>query len=135
MVGSVAGDHNDVQLIGRVLSVHVVRQQITALLLRIKAADDDPCVIAITPVHPLPRNFTQRGDRLWVRGRLACDPGPERKSMHFIEALHLEAVRRAAKPASATMATNERRTDVQTLDPKTNHRHSIAVTQSMSRGG
>jgi hypothetical protein len=94
MVGSTPGDHNDCVLCGLVLGVHVRQQRITGILLKIKVSDDDPCVIAITPARPLPKDFTQRGDRLWVRGRLASYPTPERKALHYIEAQHLEVVRR-----------------------------------------
>jgi hypothetical protein len=108
-MASVPGDFTEVQLLGRVLGTHVVHHRITGILLRVKVTDDDPCVIAITPVRPLPKAFTQRCDRLWVRGRLACHPSPERKSWHFIEAIHLEVVRRRPPPASTLMAIEEGR--------------------------
>jgi hypothetical protein len=99
MVSSIPGDFNDCQFVGLVLGVHVVRQHITGILLRIKVTDDDPCVIAIVPMHPLPKDFTQRGDRVWVRGRLASDPAPEKKALHYVEAVHIDVVKRANSTA------------------------------------
>jgi hypothetical protein len=107
-VSSIPGDFNDIVLCGAVLQTHIVRQHITGILLKVKAADDAPLIIAITPVRPLPQDFTQRGDRLWAKGRLCSSPVPEKKALHFVEALHLAVVRRQHQPTSAPMAEGRR---------------------------
>jgi hypothetical protein len=83
--------YNDVVLVGGVDLVHVVRHQLTAILLTV-ATGGDPLRIIVVPRTAPPA--VQRGDTLWVRGRLACDPTPERKALHFIDAAHIEVVKR-----------------------------------------
>jgi hypothetical protein len=84
--------HNDVVLVGRVDLVHVAQGHINAILLTV-ATGGDPLKIIICPRSPPPPGL-QRGDTLWVRGRLACDPAPQRKALHYIEAAHIEVVKR-----------------------------------------
>jgi hypothetical protein len=96
---SIPGDHNDVVLCGLVLSTHVVSHRITGILLKVKVTNDDPCAIVVVPEKVLPADFTQRGDRLWVRGYLCSDPSPERKALHFIQARHLDVTKRAKSTA------------------------------------
>jgi hypothetical protein len=79
-----------------VLGTHVAGQKITAVLLRVKASSDgDPCMIVAIPEKVLPAHFTQRGDRVWLRGSLCSDPSPERKALHFVQARHLEVTKMA----------------------------------------
>jgi hypothetical protein len=82
--------YNDVVLVGRVDLVHVTHTHITAILLTC-ATGGDPLRIIVVPRASPPA--VQRGDTLWVRGRLACDPAPQRKALHYIEAAHIEVVK------------------------------------------
>jgi len=93
------GDHNDIVLSGLVLQTHLVRQHITGILLKVKVTDEDPLVIVVVPETALAADFTQRGDRLWVRGYLCSDPSPEKKALHFIQARHLHVTKRAKSAA------------------------------------
>jgi len=88
---STPGHHNDCVLIGTVELVHLTRGHLTAILLTV-ATGGDACQIIICPRGPLPE--VQRGDTLWVRGRLAYEPTPTRKSLHFIEAQHVDIIKR-----------------------------------------
>jgi hypothetical protein len=105
---SVPGDFNDAVLCGVVLQTHVVHGRISGILLKVKVSDDDPLIIVVVPPKPMNAGAIERNDRIWVRGSLACDRNISRKSMHFIQAQHLEVVRRRRQPASATMAAEGR---------------------------
>jgi hypothetical protein len=83
--------HNDIVLVGRVDLVHTAHHHLTAILLTV-ATGGDPLKIIVVPRASPPA--VQRGDTLWVRGRLACDPAPQRKALHFIDAAHVEVVKR-----------------------------------------
>jgi hypothetical protein len=83
--------HNDIVLCGTVELVHVTHSRITAILLTV-ATGGDPLRIIVVPRASRPT--VQRGDVLWCRGRLACDPAPQRKALHFIDAAHVEVVKR-----------------------------------------
>jgi hypothetical protein len=91
MSGSRPMHHNDVVLCGRVDLVHAAHQQTTAILLTV-ATGGDPLKVIVVPRAAPPA--VQRGDVIWIRGRLACDPTPQRKALHFIEAAHIEVVKR-----------------------------------------
>ena len=82
---------NDVVLCGCVDLVHVTRTYITAVLITVAMGGDPLKVVVVPRVHP---PTLQRGDTLWVRGRLACDPAPQRKALHFIDAAHIKVVKR-----------------------------------------
>jgi hypothetical protein len=84
--------HNDITLCGRVDLVHVVHQHITAILLTV-ATGGDPLKVIVCPRSAPPPGL-QRGDTLWIRGRLSCDPEPSKKALHFIDAAHIEVVKR-----------------------------------------
>jgi hypothetical protein len=85
--------HNDVVLVGTVELVHTTHSQIVAILLTVASGGGgDALKIIIVPRAPPPA--VQRGDVLWCRGRLACDPAPQRKALHFIDAAHIEVVKR-----------------------------------------
>ena len=85
------GHFNDCTVVGVVELVHVTQRQLTAILLMV-ATGGDPLKIIVCPRSPPPA--MQRGDTLWVRGRLACDPAPERKALHFIDAVHVDVVKK-----------------------------------------
>jgi len=88
---STPGHFNDCTLIGTVELVHVTHSQITAILLAV-ATGGDPLKIIVCPRSPAPA--VQRGDMLWCRGRLACDPAPERKALHYIDAAHVDVIKK-----------------------------------------
>jgi hypothetical protein len=68
----------------------------TAMMARVFPMVDAeaPCEVPIMFPSALPD--VARGDRLWVRGRLACEPMPNRRdSLHFVQARCIDPVRRA----------------------------------------
>jgi hypothetical protein len=88
---STPGHHNDCVVIGTVELVHVTHSQIVAILLTV-ATGGDPLKLIVCPRSPPPT--LQRGDVLWCRGRLAYDPTPARKALHYLDAAHVEVVKR-----------------------------------------
>jgi hypothetical protein len=108
-MASVPGDHNEIQLIGTALAVHAHHKAIAGILLKANASDADPLLIVVVPPQPMHASAIERGARLWVRGSLACDrDDTSKESMHFIQARHLELVRRHRQPASDTTADGRR---------------------------
>jgi hypothetical protein len=83
--------HNDVVLVGVVDLVRTAHHNITAILITV-ASGGDPLKIIVVPRVPPPG--VQRGDTVWCRGRLACDPEPAKKALHYIDAAHIEIVKR-----------------------------------------
>jgi hypothetical protein len=88
---STPGHFNEIVVIGQVDLLHVAHGHLTAILLTVSTGGD-PLKIIVVPRAPPPG--VQRGDTLWCRGRLACDPTPEKKSLHFIEAAHVDVIKR-----------------------------------------
>jgi hypothetical protein len=88
---STPGHHNDCVLVGTVDLVHVTQGHLTAILLRVSTGGDALKII-VCPRAPAPA--VERGDVLWVRGRLAYDPAPDRKALHYLDAQHLDVIKK-----------------------------------------
>src|SRR6266403_1069621 len=98
-MSSSPGDHNDVVLCGVVLQTHVVRHHISGILVKVRVTDDDPLVIVVVPPTPLLVGSIERGCRVWIRGYLCADPEPSRKALHYVQARHLDVVKKSNSTA------------------------------------
>jgi hypothetical protein len=89
---STPGHHNEVVIIGDVREVYTDESGAAiGVILMLDA--DEPCEVPI--MFPAARPRVSIGDRLWVRGRLASEPIPQRReSLHFVRARWVDLVQR-----------------------------------------
>ena len=89
---SIPGHYNEVVFIGDVREVYTDGSGAAiGVILMVDA--DAPCEVPI--MFPAARLGVSVGDRLWVRGRLASEPLPERQeSLHFVRARWIDLVKR-----------------------------------------
>jgi hypothetical protein len=89
---SIPGHYNEVVFIGDVREVYTDGSGAAmGVILMVDA--DAPCEVPI--MFPAARPGVAVGDRLWVRGRLAVEPLPERReSLHFVRARWIDLVKR-----------------------------------------
>ena len=89
---SIPGHHNEVVLLGDVREVYTDGSgAVIGVILMVDA--DEPCEVPI--MFPAARPDVSVGDRLWVRGRLAFEPMPNRReSLHFVQARWIDQVKR-----------------------------------------
>ena len=89
---STPGHHNEVVLVGEVREVYTdASGAVSGVILLVDAGE--PCEVPV--MFPAAQPGVSVGDRLWVRGRLACEPMPSRpESLLFVQARWIEAVTR-----------------------------------------
>jgi hypothetical protein len=89
---STPGHHNDVVVVGDVLEIYTDGTGAAiGVILMVDA--DAPCEVPIMFPSALPG--VAQGDRLWVRGRLAFEPMPNRRGLlHFVQARCIDPVKR-----------------------------------------
>ncbi len=90
---SIPGHYNEVVLVGDVREVVTDEHgAVIGVILMVDAGE--PCEVPIMLPSELPGMSV--GDCLWVRGRLAFEPLPNRRgSLHFVQAQWIDPVRRA----------------------------------------
>jgi hypothetical protein len=91
-----AGDYNRLEAIGTVELVDIARGYLTAFLLRIDDGAGEPCRIVVWPPPGVGLEL-QKGDRVWLRGRLAYEDVQGRRALHYIQATHLEPASRLVR--------------------------------------
>ena len=89
---STSGHHNEIVLIGDVRELYTDGSGAAiGVILMVDA--EEPCEVPI--IFPAARPGVSVGDRLWVRGRLAFEPMPNRReSLHFVRARWIDLVAR-----------------------------------------
>ena len=88
---STPGHHNDVVVVGDVLEIYTDANG-AAIGVILMVDTEALCEVPIMFPSALPG--VSRGDRLWVRGRLAFEPAPNRRgSLYFVQARHVDPVR------------------------------------------
>jgi hypothetical protein len=89
---STPGHHNEIVLLGDVREVYTDGSgAVIGVILMVDA--DEPCEVPV--MFPAARPGVAVGDRLWVRGRLAFEPTPNRREvLHFVRARWLDLVKR-----------------------------------------
>ena len=89
---STPGHHNEVVLVGDVGEVFTDGNG-AAIGVILMVDTDAPCEVPI--MFPAARPDVSVGNRLWVRGRLAFEPLPNRQgSLHFVQARWIDLVTR-----------------------------------------
>jgi hypothetical protein len=90
---STPGHHNEVVLVGDVRDVYTAENgAVLGVILMVNA--DEPCEVPV--MFPAARPGVSAGDRLWVRGRLAFEPMPNRQeSLLFVQARWIDPVKRS----------------------------------------
>jgi hypothetical protein len=87
------GHHNEIVLVGDVGEVFTSDESGAVIGVILMVDADAPCEIPV--MFPAARPGVSVGDRLWVRGRLAFEPMPNRRdSLHFVQARWIDLVRR-----------------------------------------
>jgi hypothetical protein len=89
---STPGHYNEVVLVGDIREVYTDENgAVIGAILMVNT--DEPCEVPVMfPGAPLGMSV---GDRLWVRGRLAFEPTPNRReSLLFVQARWIDAVTR-----------------------------------------
>jgi hypothetical protein len=90
------GHYNNVVLVGDVREVYTDGSgAVSGVILLMDASE--ACEVPV--MFPPARLGVSAGDRLWVRGRLACEPMPQRQeALLFVQARWLEMVPRPRQP-------------------------------------
>jgi hypothetical protein len=89
---STPGHYHEVVLVGDVREVY---RDASGVILLVDAGE--PCEVPV--MFPAAQPGVSVGDRLWVRGRLACEPMPQRQAaLLFVQARWIEAVTRLRQP-------------------------------------
>jgi hypothetical protein len=91
------GHHHEVVLVGEVREVYTdASGAVSGVILLVDAGE--PCEVPV--MFPAAQPWVSVGDRLWVRGRLACEPMPPRQAaLLFVQARWIEAVTRPRPPS------------------------------------
>jgi hypothetical protein len=94
---STPGHHNDVVLVGDVREVSTDEHgAIIGVILLVDTGE--ACEVPV--MLPAAQPGVSVGDRLWVRGRLTCEPMPPRQeALLFVQARWIEAVTRPRPPS------------------------------------
>jgi hypothetical protein len=94
---STPGHYNEVVVVGDVREVYTDgRGAVSGVILLVDAGE--PCDVPV--MFPASQPGVSAGDRLWVRGRLACEPLPQRQAaLLFVQARWIEAVTRPRPPS------------------------------------
>jgi hypothetical protein len=89
---STPGHHNEVVLLGDVREVYTDENgAVIGAILMVNT--DEPCEVPV--MFPAARLGVSVGDRLWVRGRVAFEPTPNRReSLLFVQARWIDPVTR-----------------------------------------
>jgi hypothetical protein len=92
---SIPGHHNEVVLLGDVREVYTDGNGAAmGVILMVDA--DEPCEVPI--MFLAARHGVSVGDRLWVRGRLAFEPMPNRREpLLFVQARWIDLVKRSRR--------------------------------------
>jgi hypothetical protein len=90
------GHYNEVVVVGDVREVYTDGSGAgSGVILLVDAGE--ACDVPV--MFPAARPGVSVGDRLWVRGRLACDPIPQREgALLFVQARWMESVTRPRQP-------------------------------------
>jgi hypothetical protein len=89
---STPGHYNDVVVVGDVLELYTDESG-AAIGIILIVNTEAPCEVPV--MFPAARPGVSVGDRLWVRGRLAFEPMPNRRgSLHFVQAQWIDPVTR-----------------------------------------
>jgi hypothetical protein len=93
---STPGHHNEVVLVGEVREVYTdASGAVSGVILLVDAGE--ACDVPV--MFPAAQPGVSAGDRLWVRGRLACEPVPPREgALLFVQARWIEPVARPRPP-------------------------------------
>jgi hypothetical protein len=93
---SIPGHHNEMVLMGDAREVSTDENgAVIGVILLVDAGE--PCEVPV--MFPAARPGVSVGDRLWVRGRLVCEPMPQRQqALLFVQARWIEAVARPKQP-------------------------------------
>jgi hypothetical protein len=93
---STPGHYNEVVLVGDMRDVHTDGSgAVIGVILLVDAGE--ACEVPV--MFPAAQPGVSAGDRLWVRGRLACEPMPQRRAvLLFVQARWIEAVTRLRQP-------------------------------------
>jgi hypothetical protein len=93
---STPGHHNEVVVVGDVREVSTDGSgAVIGVILLVDAGE--PCEVPV--MFPAAQPGVSAGDRLWVRGRLAYEPMPQRQqALLFVQARWIEAVTRPRPP-------------------------------------
>ncbi len=94
---STPGHHHEVIVVGDVHEVYTDGDgAVIGVILLVDV--DEPCDVPV--MFPAARPGVSVGDRLWVRGRLACEPLPQRQQpLLYVQARWIDLVTRP-RPAS-----------------------------------
>lgn len=89
---STPGHHHEVVAVGDVREVYTDRDgAVIGVILMVNV--DEPCDVPV--MFPEARPGVSVGDRLWVRGRLACEPLPQRReALLYVQARWIDLVTR-----------------------------------------
>ncbi len=89
---SIPGHHSEVVVVGDVREVSTdISGAVIGVILLVDAGE--ACEVPV--MFPAAQPGVSVGDRLWVRGRLACEPMPNRpESLLFVQARWIETVTR-----------------------------------------
>jgi hypothetical protein len=90
------GHYNEVVVVGDVREVYTDGSgAVSGVILLVDAGE--ACDVPV--MFPAAQPGVSVGDRLWVRGRLACDPIPQREgALLFVQARWMESVTRPRQP-------------------------------------
>jgi hypothetical protein len=89
---STPGHYNEVVVVGDALELYTDESG-AAVGVILMVDTEAPCEVPV--MLPAARSGVSVGDRLWVRGRLAFEPAPNRRgSLHFVQAQHIDPVKR-----------------------------------------
>lgn len=90
------GHYNEVVVVGDVREVYTDGSgAVSGVILLVDAGE--ACDVPV--MFPAARPGVSVGDRLWVRGRLTCDPIPQREgALLFVQARWMESVTRPRQP-------------------------------------
>jgi hypothetical protein len=93
---STPGHPNEVVLVGDVREVSTDENgSVIGVILLVDAAEN--CEVPV--MFPAARAGVSVGDRLWVRGRLVCEPVPQhQEALLFVQARWIESVTRPRPP-------------------------------------
>jgi hypothetical protein len=96
---STPGHHNDVVLVGDIREVYTDETgAISGVILLVHT--DEPCEVPV--MFPDARSGLSVGDRVWVRGRLTCEPMPSRpQALMFVQARWIEPMLRRGRGQGA----------------------------------
>jgi len=95
---STPGDWNRFEGIGTVERTHLARGDTLAFLLRLDDGGGEPCRLVVWPPASAGVVVTT-GCRVWVKGTIRVEDIGNRKSLHYLQAQHLDVLKVPRKEA------------------------------------